>query len=233
MDQQPQNVLIPGAIVIAGLLIAGAVFMTNRDLPASPAAVADTNAPLYSMRPVSTDSDHLLGSPDAKIIIVEYSDLECPFCKSFHNTMKQVMETYGKDGSVAWVYRHFPLTTIHPKAQKEAEASECAAELGGTLGFWEYVDRVFELTPSNNNLDPALLPKIAEDVGLDRADFEACLSSGKHRERVTKDRDNAIGIGAQGTPFSVMLSKDGAARPIEGAVPFDSLKTIIDGALAQ
>src|SRR6185436_7093141 len=82
------------------------------------------------MEPV-TEKDHILGNPNAEVIMVEYSDLECPFCKEFHSTLRRVMNEYGKDGKVAWVYRHFPIDSLHPKARKEAEATECAAELGG------------------------------------------------------------------------------------------------------
>ncbi|MCI0542492.1 thioredoxin domain-containing protein [bacterium] len=101
--------------------------------------------------------EHILGNPNAEIFIIEYSDLECPFCKRFHETMKQAMEQYGKDGQVAWVYRHFPLDAIHNKARKEAEATECAGELGGNDMFWKYTNKLMEITPSNNQLDPKLL----------------------------------------------------------------------------
>src|SRR3546814_2871400 len=67
-----------------------------------------------------------MGSPDASVKVIEFSDFECPFCKGFHRTMGQVMEEYGQDGKVAWVYRHFPIDSIHSKARKEAQASECA-----------------------------------------------------------------------------------------------------------
>src|SRR3546814_20902810 len=74
---------------------------------------------------------HVLCIPDASGKGIEFSDFESPFCKGFHRTMGQVMEEYGQDGKVAWVYRHFPIDSIHSKARKEAQASECAAELGG------------------------------------------------------------------------------------------------------
>ncbi|HEY4512581.1 MAG TPA: thioredoxin domain-containing protein [Candidatus Paceibacterota bacterium] len=104
-----------------------------------------------------TSADHIKGSLSASVKIVEYSDLECPFCKRFHTTMQEVMNTYNKDGKVAWVFRHFPLAQLHSKAPKEAEATECAAELGGNDGFWKFVDKINEITPSNNKLDQALI----------------------------------------------------------------------------
>ena len=106
------------------------------------------------MRPVSSD-EHILGNANAKIIVVEYSDLECPFCKVFHNTMHQVVEK--SNGDVAWVYRQYPIPQLHPKAFHEAEATECAWEQGGNKAFWKYIDKVFEITPSNNGLDESKL----------------------------------------------------------------------------
>jgi len=106
------------------------------------------------LRPVSSD-DHILGNIDAKIIIVEYSDLECPFCKVFHNTMHQVVEK--NNPNVAWVFRHYPIPQLHPKAFHEAEATECAWEQGGNKVFWKYMDKLFEVTPSNNGLEESML----------------------------------------------------------------------------
>ncbi|OGI95322.1 hypothetical protein A2917_02025 [Candidatus Nomurabacteria bacterium RIFCSPLOWO2_01_FULL_42_17] len=101
------------------------------------------------IRPITSD-DHILGNANARIVIVEYSDLECPFCKVFHNTMHQVVEKSG--GNVAWVYRHYPIPQLHSKAFHEAEATECAWEQKGNDGFWKYIDKLFEITPSNNGL---------------------------------------------------------------------------------
>ena len=101
-----------------------------------------------NLKPISAE-DHILGKLDAPIIIVEYSDLECPFCKVFHRTMHEVMDKYGKDNKVAWIYRQFPIDSLHSKARKEAEATECANELGGNDGFWKFTDEVFGTTNSN------------------------------------------------------------------------------------
>ncbi len=158
-----QNVLIPVSIVLAGLVVAGAVFLVKRPAQVSPGDTGDVRA--------ADATDYVLGNPAAPIKIIEYSDLECPYCKEFHKTMHALIDEYGSSGKVAWVYRHFPLTNIHPKAAKEAEAAECAGKLGGNTAFWKYIDRVYEVTPSSNGLDLAELPNIAEDVGLNRGDF--------------------------------------------------------------
>ena len=231
------NLNVPAAIILAGVIIAGAIVFSLRGFEgnvSSKEAAKDTvllgNS--ISMNPIS-EADHLLGNPNAPVTIVVYSDFECPFCKQFHQTMKQVMEAYGKsgDGRVAWVYRHFPLDSIHPKARTEAEASECAAELGGQVAYWDYADKIFEITPSNNGLDLALLPDIAEEIGLSRKDFESCLNSKRHAEDVQNDLVDAQKAGGRGTPYSVIVTKSGKTAPLSGALPFEAVKELIDQVL--
>jgi protein-disulfide isomerase len=142
-----------------------------------------------------------------------------------------MMSEYGKDGKVAWVYRHFPIDQLHSKARKEAEAMECANELGGSGKFWEYANLLYETTGSNNSLDPAELPRMAKTVGLDVSAFNNCLSSGKHAAKVEADYQDAVKAGGRGTPNSIILSKDGTQTPVGGAVPYESLKNIIDALL--
>lgn len=228
------NLAVPIAVVIAGALIAFAIYQK----PAAPAPVPTGNQAAgqvtgdITMKPVSS-ADHLLGNPGASVVIVEYSDLECPFCKRFHPTMKQVMAEYGAKGQVAWVYRHLPLDSLHSKARKEAEASECVAKLGGNEKFWAYIDKIFEITPSNNGLDLALLPKIASDIRIDPTAFEKCLSSGETTQLVSDSVTDATNAGAQGTPYSVVIAKNGKKFPINGALPYANVKQAIDAALAE
>lgn len=225
--------VIPGAILVGALIIAGAVVyggdikerMQLGNAPGAQAEKGDTGTSSVVDVPVS-DSDHIRGNANAQVTIVEYSDLECPFCKRFHETMKQVLATYGD--KVRWVYKHFPLDQLHSKADKEAEAAECAGEQGGNDAFWAYIDKVFEVTPSNNGLDLALLPAIAQDLGLDKGKFESCLSSGKYAELVEVQFQEGARLGVDGTPGSFVNG-----QPVRGAVPFEVLKEIIDAQLAK
>lgn len=178
-----------------------------------------------------TQRDHIRGSPDAPVKIVEFADTECPLCKRFHPTLQRIVAEY--PGKVAWVFRHFPLDNIHPKARKEAEATECANDLGGNEKFWTYLDRLYEITPSNNRLDPAELPRIAEYVGLNRAKFEQCLESGKYVQRVAEDLDDALAAGAQGTPYTMVVAPNGRKFAILGAQPYASVKLVVEIALQQ
>lgn len=194
---------------------------------------AENTAGLKKMRPI-TSADHIRGNSNAPVKIVEYSDMECPFCKRFHSTLQQVMNEYGKNGKVAWVYRHFPLDAIHSKARTEAAAAECAGELGGKNAFWAYIDRFYAVTPSNNQTDiQTVLPQIAREIGLDESKFNSCLASGKYTKHIQEDLDNANATGGNGTPWSIVVTKNGKKYPLSGAVPYEAVKQLIELALQE
>jgi protein-disulfide isomerase len=189
-----------------------------------------------AVKPVSS-TDHIFGNPNAQVKLIEFSDFECPFCKGFHATMKGLISEYEKDGSVAWIYRHFPIDQLHSKARKEAQASECANELGGNKAFWAYASRLFEVAPSNNRLDLAMLPQIAQEIGLDRAAFEACLGGdargGKYAAHIESDYQDASASGGDGTPYTLVIGSTGKIFPISGAQPYEAVKAIVEKALKE
>ncbi|OHA89338.1 MAG: hypothetical protein A2653_01450 [Candidatus Zambryskibacteria bacterium RIFCSPHIGHO2_01_FULL_43_25] len=222
--------MLPVAIILAGALVGAGFYLSNRQTDSKIFNNDDSVVRGINIRAVSED-DHILGNPNAPVVIVEYSDTECPFCKTFHNTMHRLIDEYGKDGKLAWVYRHFPIDSLHSKARKEAEATECAAELGGKEEFWVYIDALFAKTPSNNGLDLSELPKIADEVGIKVSDFESCLSSGKYANKIQEDFQDAVLAGAGGTPYSILVTRSGERIAIEGGQPYDVMKTIIDAAL--
>ena len=212
----------------AAFLVAGTLAAGNAAAQANQPTAAPTSADF--IRPV-TPRDHLRGSPDAPVKIVEFGDTECPMCKRFHPTLQRILAEY--PGKVAWVFRHFPIDDIHPKARKEAEATECANELGGNEKFWAYLDRLYEITPSNDRLDLGELPRIAEHIGLNRTQFESCLQSGKHAQRVAEDVADALAAGATGTPYTVVIAPNGRLFAILGAQPYATVKLVVDIALQQ
>ncbi|MDP1709507.1 MAG: thioredoxin domain-containing protein, partial [Candidatus Komeilibacteria bacterium] len=154
----------------------------------------------------------------------------CPYCKNFHASMLQLFKDYGKD--IKWVFRHFPLSQLHSKAPKEAEAAECAGELAGNDGFWKFIDKIFEVTPGNNGLDQAELPKIAVSIGLDEKKFTECLNSGKYTAKVQDSINQAALAGVTGTPYTAILA-GGEQIPINGAVAYDQLKSAVESALTK
>lgn len=252
---QKQSLAVPIAIVLAGALVGAGIYMSGR--PAAPASVQVSNDQARQIDvPAVTSADNIIGTTAADIVLVEYSDTECPFCKNFHQTLKTLQGEYGATGDMAWVYRHFPIAQLHSKAPREAEATQCAADQGK---FWPFIDKVFETTPSNDGLADADLPKIAGQVGMDVAAFSACLSSGKHRAAVAASIAEAQKLGANGTPTSFLLlkkalsedtvedimyvfaqyrqpdgsllggvSKDRKTVVVSGALPYDFVKGLIE-----
>ncbi len=219
------NYAIPLAIVVAGLAIATAVYFGNTGK--NDAVLKGTQEQKENVALV-TDTDHLIGNPDAKIIIVEYSDLECPYCKVFHTTMNKIMREYGEGGQVAWVYRHFPIAQLHSKAHREAEATECANKIGGNTKFWEYTNKIFSITPSNNELKESELLTTAQDIGLAESGFEDCLNGGETKGIVDNDILSGNTAGVRGTPTSFIFVDKKVAGTIDGAQPYEQVKATID-----
>ena len=217
--------LVPGAIVVAALLIAGAVFVANRGTSDNPNTPKDESpSGNVEINPI-TESDHILGNPNAPIKIVEYSDIDCPFCSQFHDTMNQIVDEYGPSGQVAWVFRHFPLPQLHPDATLKAEASECVADLAGNSAFWGYMDRLFE-REDETRADLAL---IAREVGVNTNEFNECLNGNEFEDDVQEDAADARRAGGQGTPHSIIVIEETGERvPLQGAQPYESVKQIID-----
>lgn len=233
-----QNSLgIPIAIVIASAVIAGAIVYTGTNRPATPTPQAGVGTPTTEETPEITvapvtESDHILGNPNAPMVIVEYSDFDCPFCKNFHETMQQIMAEYGKDGKVAWVYRHFPLQQLHPNAPKIAEASECVAKLGGNDAFWKFADSVFGERGINEPTAMTRLAEFAKSAGANEAKFNECFTAGTFTQAIADDVNEAVAAGARGTPYSLILI-GGQQIVINGAQPYANVKQMIDTLLAQ
>jgi len=167
---------------------------------------------------VSSDDDPFLGKENAPVVIVEFSDFQCPFCKRFRDqTFEKIKSEYIDTGKVKFVYRDFPLTSIHPYAWKAAEAAQCAHEQGK---FWKYHDKLFE---NQQNLDVESLKKYAAELELNTSKLNSCLDSGKYEEEVRKDLEDGTKAGVTGTQAFFVNG-----RMISGAQEFSVFKGIID-----
>lgn len=236
--QAPRSALgVPVAIVLSALLIAGAIVYSGNDKGGTPVQVGNEKpgtqqvTGTMEVAPV-TEKDHIYGNPNAPIMIVEYSDFDCPFCKNFHESMQKIMETYGKDGQVAWVYRQFPLKQLHPNAPKVAAASECVASLGGNDAFWKFANLLISDRGVNEPSNLAKLPEYAVTAGVDKAKYTACVDAGTFDAKITADVAAAMKAGAKGTPYSVMIVGD-QQGVIDGAQPYEVVKQMVDTMLAQ
>ena len=232
MENSQKNMyFIVGSIIVAALIIAGAVIYTNgssSDTYKGGNRVATTNNTGSGGDQENTvkvdltirNGEYIRGNPNAKVTIIEFSDYECPFCQRFHTTVKQALIDYPDD--VNWVYRHFPLDSIHPNARPAAEASECAGEQGK---FWEFSDAMFE---DQGSLGSNFYVQVATNNGLNMNQFNECVSSRKYQDKVESDLQEGLATGVNGTPGSFVNG-----RSIAGAVPYANLKAAIDDALAN
>ncbi len=250
MSLSVKQIFLAGiAAGVLGVTALGFILMIGKGVDASswfsgsaaraPLAAAPTGAvpptgdagdQVGTVTPVN-DQDHIRGDKNAEITLLEYSDFQCPFCSRFHPTLVQAMNEY--KGKIRWVYRHFPLSSIHPYAEKAAEASECASEQGK---FWEMADAFFAQQDqwTAKGLDAATLEGLAKTAGVrDLKKFDSCVTSGKYAQLVAADEKTGEAAGVTGTPGTIVIGKDGSKQLIPGALPYESVKQIIDSMLAS
>ena len=182
---------------------------------------------------LNIDGAPFLGSKDAKVTLVEFSDFQCPFCaRHSQQTLPAIMKDYIDAGKVKYVLRDFPIPQLHPQAQKSHEAAHCAGEQGK---YWEMYHRLFG---DLRGQDAQGLTAHAKALRLDGRKFDQCLSSGRHTAKVQKAVEEGQRAGVRGTPaFFVGVSADGrtvkATQMLRGAQPYDRFKGVIETALSD
>jgi protein-disulfide isomerase len=168
---------------------------------------------------VAYDPARLRGDPKAPVVIVEFSDFQCPYCQSVQPTLKALLAKY--EGRVSLAYRDLPVRDIHPQAELAAEASRCAGEQGK---FWEYHDLLFA---NQNKLDRPGLVDLAHGLKLDEKQFDSCLSSGKYTPQIEQDRQLGLRAGVGGTPGFFING-----NLLSGNQPQDAFEKLIQAELA-
>jgi protein-disulfide isomerase len=192
---------------------------TARESSGAVAQAPVTQQAQYRRYDIPTEDSYALGPADAPITLVEFSDYQCPFCRRWHDEVyKPLLAAY--PGKIRLVYRHLPLTSIHPDAFSAAEASMCAGEQDA---FWPFHEKLF----SSESLDNSTYVQYAEDLGLKMETFLGCLTDHKYRQAIQADSDFAINLGINSTPTFFI---NGLA--VVGAQPLDVFKQIIDKELA-
>lgn len=221
--------VIPGAILVAGLLIAGAVVYSGR----APQNIKQGNTAAIGVQDQKIaksadleDGDPVLGNPQAPVTIVEFGDYQCPFCgRFFQTTERQIIDTYVKSGKVRFVYRDFAF--LGPESETAAIATECANEQGK---FWQYHDYLY--THQNGENQGAFtaphLKEFAETLGLDSGKFDQCLDDMKYKDEVARDVEAGRTLGVNGTPTSFVNGK-----MITGAQPYAQFQSLIEEELKK
>jgi protein-disulfide isomerase len=230
-----QSPFIPIAIIAGFSIVALAIFFgasnSSSQPPAATQSAAVNEVATIAIPPVN-ESDFVRGNPNAAVVIVEYSDYECPFCKQYHSVMRQVMSEYGATGRVAWVYRQFPIPTLHPNSLKLSEAALCVGEIGGNDAFWEFSDILFDSRGLQDVINITRLPDFAEQAGISRAEFSRCYESGQMSEQLESQMRVAFDAGVRVTPYTaIMVGTD--VEIVEGVLAYDEIKGIIEDVLAQ
>ena len=180
---------------------------------------------------VSIDDDPMMGNRNAQLTLIEFSDYHCPFCRRFFTqTLPKIKSNYIDTGKVRYVFRDYPLDTIHPHARKAAETAHCAQEQGK---YWEMHDAIFE----SKDREVPDLNKLGHKLGLDVARLDGCVDSGKYAKEIEKDFQDGTLAGVTGTPgFFLGLTRKGATIQgtlISGAQPFARFTKLFDALLAS
>jgi len=195
------------------------------------AAVAVSPAYAQNQRVfLGVDDDPMLGKPDAKVLIIEFGDYQCPSCRMFWQDVEpRLKKEYIDTGKAKLVFRDFPIVQIHPEALLAAEAVDCA---GDQNKYWEFHDKVFREQYNKGDdlvrFKAADLKKWAKDIKLDQPKFDQCLDSEKFKEEVLKDKADGDAVSVQGTPTFFING-----RVIGGAQPYPAFKNLIDELLKQ
>jgi len=226
---------VPIAIVVGFALVAVAIYFTGSKNATAPTAVNDATSttPALHGAPRAVDAtDYIRGNPNAPIVMIEYSDYDCPFCKQFHTVMTDVMNQNAASGKVAWVYRQFPIGQLHPNAPKISEAALCVGSLGGSDAFWKFTDTVFGARDVTEQTNMVKLPDYAEQAGVKRSDFTDCYNSGKMLDKVKASATEGFNLGARGTPYTVIMVGNQQAV-VNGAQSYDTVNGIVNNLIAQ
>jgi len=218
------------ALLISALIIGVSFYLVNRgDGDTESLSMDNVSEPEIDIPPIAAD-DHVLGNPNADIVLYVYSDFGCPHCKKYHETLHTVIDFYASDGRVAWVFRHMPLIQLHPNAPMYAHASECVAEDAGTAGFWKYADALYELADPLAPAEAAQLVLVAEQIGVQRNKFVSCMQSNRHMDHIEAEFQEAVDAGADGTPYTVITLHNQTVA-LEGAQDFRTLAAAIQTVL--
>jgi protein-disulfide isomerase len=194
--------------------------VNSEEASANDQAVAPQGTQQIKRYPVSMDDDPILGSENAPITIIEFSDFQCPYCEKWEKEVYgKLLQDYGD--KIRFVYRDFPLTSIHPQAQPAAEAADCANEQGA---FWKYHDKLFGM---EYPLGADTYVKYASELGLDMDKFQQCLTERRYQAEVTADLEYATNLGVNSTPTFFING-----IPLVGAQPYSVFKYVIDKELA-
>ena len=216
------------SIIVAGVLIAGAIIFVNlRAGPALAEANPSGDLPANAAVPPPSASDHIIGDPNAPVVLIEYLDFQCYYCMQVHPTLKRIVDE--SKGQIAWVMRNLPLDSLHPEARPAALAAECIAEQKGNDGWWAFADDMFS---SQDNMGTPRYLALAQKAGVNMAQYLSCTSTKKYNDKLDAQSGEAYAAGGQGTPFTIVYG-NGASVPVSEALPYAQFSSVIKAVQAR
>lgn len=247
--QNDNQKTIAGAIIITGVLIAGAVLLKDSSVPTAKNEVSGNGIPITTTTLAKVGvEDRILGNPNAKVALVVYEDFQCPFCGAINGSessaaliqsLKQrdpnwtpfvpgIMNDYVKKGNAQLVYRDFAF--LGPESIRSAEAARCAGDQGK---FWEYHDYLFNHQNGENqgNFSDPKLKSFAKILNLDTLIFNKCFDDKKYEQAVIDSRNEGNNAGVTGTPKGFILKDEKIFATIDGAESYTTIKPKIEAAL--
>ena len=227
-----QGLSTPLAIIIGAIILGTSHIVYGLVVTRAPQAATQ----LFKGRPIDAN-DYVTGNTNSNVLLVEYSDTECPYCAQLYPTIAKIKEEYAS--SVGFVYRYFPLTQIHPHSFEEARAVYCVGKSVGTKKRDEYINSIFTYKIGKKNM---VLPDggkeaLAKNVGVDDKTFTACMASQESENVVGTSINDGIAAGVQGTPSTFILVKRKSGYEVvaqaDGARPYEYFKSVLDDALGR
>lgn len=177
------------------------------------------------------DDKSIYGNINARFTLVEFSDLECPFCKRFHDTPKQIVDN--SKGNVNWQWKHLPLGFHNPAAKRQALAAECVREQKGNKAFWVFIDDIFQQSRGNGQGVPNLTA-IVDGVGADVDQVQECMSEGRYNNKIDLETQQAANNGINGTPATFVVDNTtGKTQLLTGAQPPQAIMAAIRKMMAE
>jgi protein-disulfide isomerase len=204
MMNQKKAILIAVLVALFVILVAG--FLSSKSRTAT-----EQEGPLPDLREKEktvalTNEDHILGSPNALLFLVVYTDFHCPFCEEYHQTLRNIMDVYGTSGEVAVVYRHMPLVQLHPHSPTYHLASECVYADAGDVAFWAFADLVFPHPDTKSVASSTVLTALATEAGADPGTFRTCMQEETYKQKVEDSFHDGWDIGIRSTPYTVLVT---------------------------
>lgn len=226
-------------IALVGVLIIAAAILVFNKGSVTGNVVNTGNTGTVSAKALM-DDDAVLGSANAPVTIVQFTDWQCPFCRRFEtDTFAQIKQNYIDTGKVKFVTRDFPLESIHPGALPAALAGECVQEEAGDEAYYAYKQKV---TEEQNKLDSGIAGPVTKTIPITNQDLinwaqalgydiSDCLTSQTYLSEVRKDLSDGQAAGVRGTPAFLIINKAGTSTLLSGAQPYSAFQTALETAL--